>query len=332
MDKIKHEFNKSDEDLFDIEKSVVGVLNSGLGNKIFLMFEHLYIFNKLKKIKPELKLYFINQRSHHERKIKFDFELLFEKHKDFSFINWHIFDKHKKGIKQTISKQPLFSSITSDSFYSTLKTPLCLDYILEKIPDFKQSFLDSLNIIVKDPFLKDYELKDCLGVHVRYGDKLQGATFAPDSFLLANPIFYIDAIRLMRKKNELVIFYTDSPKIVQEFILPYIDKPYLISNSSVEESFKEMTIIPKLILTDSTLPLAAIALRKKSCSILLPSYNFKVKFPNILFETRGLEHSSKTLIKPESNLSDETSKFIKTSYLHLDKISSFSIHQLITFL
>jgi hypothetical protein len=85
---------------------------------------------------------------HHFQVLIKYFELLFEKHKDFSFINWHIFDKHKKEIKQTISKQPNFSSIISTTFYSTLKTPLCLDYILEKIPDFKQSFLDSIPCIV----------------------------------------------------------------------------------------------------------------------------------------------------------------------------------------
>ena len=90
-------------------------------------------------------------------------------------------------------------------------------------------------------------------------------------------------------------------------LILFIEEPFILSNSNPEETIKEMTVIPKLILTDSTLVLAAIALRKEPSTIILPDYNFKVKYPNELFET---------------------SKFIKKESLPLEKISDFSLLEL----
>ncbi len=284
---------------------IVGILNSGIGNKIFLMLEHYAIFKELQKTNKDLKLYFLNQRSHHEKDEKYKMEELFDPIDGVEFINWFIFDKLEKTYKPTIiKKQPnLIDGFYSKSFIESIKIPIVFDYILEKVPEFNQKIIDSFHFIVRKPVTKPKGI----GVHIRYGDKIEYNIKYPNSFLLAPPIWYIDAIKVIRKKDEPVILYTDSPSIVKEFILPFIEEPVIISDSNPEETVKEMSFIPKLILTDSTLPLSAIALRKEPCNIIFPDYDFKVKYPNNLFET---------------------SKFIKKEFLSLEKISNFSLLEL----
>lgn len=295
------------EDIYNIKhiNFIVGILNSGIGNKIFLMMEHYAIFKELQKTTKDLKLYFLNQRSPHEKLEKIKIDELFDPIDNVEFINWYIFDKLQVLYKPIlIKKQPiLIDGSYSTTFIESLKIPFVFDYILEKVPPFHQKTIDSLKFIVKNPTTKPKGI----GVHIRYGDKIEFNMKHTNSFLLAPPIWYIDAIKTIRKKNELVIIYTDSPSIVKEYILPFIEEPLILSNSNPEETIKEMTVIPKLILTDSTLPLAAIALRKEPSTIIVPAYNFKVKYPNELFET---------------------SKFIKKESLPLEKISDFSLLEL----
>ena len=284
---------------------IVGILNSGIGNKIFLMMEHYTIFKELQKTTKDLKLYFLNQRSSHEKLEKIKIDELFDPIDNVEFINWYIFDKLQVLYKPIlIKKQPmLIDGSYSKTFIESLKIPFVFDYILEKVPPFHQKTIDSFKFIVKNPTTKPKGI----GVHIRYGDKIEFNMKHPNSFLLAPPIWYIDAIKTIRKKDEVVIIYTDSPSIVKECILPFIEEPLILSHSNPEETIKEMTVIPKLILTDSTLVLAAIALRKEPSMIIVPDYNFKVKYPNELFET---------------------SKFIKKESLPLEKISDFSLLEL----
>jgi hypothetical protein len=284
---------------------IVGILNSGIGNKIFLMMEHYAIFKELQKTNKDLKLYFLNQRSPHEKLEKFKIDELFDPIDNVEFINWYIFDKLQISYKPIlIKKQPiLIDGSYSKTFIESLKIPFVFDYILEKVPQLHQKTIDSFKFNVRNLTTKPKGI----GVHIRYGDKIEYNMKHPNSFLLAPPLWYIDAIKTIRKKDEVVILYTDSPSIVKEYILPFIEEPVILSHSNPEETIKEMCFIPKLILTDSTLPLAAIALRKEPCTIILPTYDFKVKHPNELFET---------------------SKFIKKELIPVEKISEFSLIEL----
>ena len=275
---------------------IVGILNSGIGNKLFLLLEHLYIYKLLKHSNPELKLYIINQRSHHEKTEKIHIDKLFEPIDNIEFLTWAQYDKLKSSIKQIIKKQPTYS----ESFLKSIEFPCVFDYILEHIPEIKHSIIDSFDIALHSP---KKSVSD-IGVHVRFGDKL---LYPYDSYLFANPLYYIESIKSIRKPGESVTIYTDSPKIVEEFILPFIDKPVSISDSNPEDTVLEMAKIKKLVITDSTLPLAALVLRKSSCEVLFPKYKFTVKYPNFMFEIP---------------------KRIKFHYMPLEKISLFTFEQL----
>jgi hypothetical protein len=287
---------------------IVGVLNSGLGNKLFLLLQYYYIYKIIKKNNSDVKLYILNSRSHHEKEEKIDIFNLFEILHDIEKMNWYEFDKIKDRFKESITKFPESFSLSTIKSY---KLPLYINYILpDTYMPFTQKIIDSFNFIVRNPSIVHSKIPD-IGVHVRYGDKLQINKSKPNSYLLAPPIWYIRAINSVRKPGESVCFYTDSPKIVKEFILPFIEEPVSISNSNPEETLKELCVVKKMILTDSTLPQSALVLRKTPCDVIIPKYEFKITYPNIL----NVKSSS-----------------IKVHSLPMVSISSYTIDELIKYL
>ncbi len=58
---MEHVFSKIEDNY------IVGILNSGLGNKIFLLLQYYYIYKIIQKYNPGVKLYILNNRSYHEK-------------------------------------------------------------------------------------------------------------------------------------------------------------------------------------------------------------------------------------------------------------------------
>jgi len=250
-----------DEIVKNKENSRICILRFGLGNKLFIIAN---IINKNRKY----QIYFAEQISKHqvknsEKKLKYVFPEILNSNnpKIISFKNFDILKN--KGVKEIIYNTEIFADYTG--------------FIEQK--DFLQKYLriDS-NILINK-----YDFDNSIFVHVRYGDKFNInynilKNKSNDYFYtLLKESYYIDNInKLIKEKNGNIYIFTDSPHIAKCFFKNKI-KNLIYINADVYEAFYCFTHCKRLIISESTLSIAAIYLNiNKDLQAIVPNFSYDI--------------------------------------------------------
>jgi hypothetical protein len=224
------------------------ILKNGLGNKIFALINVLHRY-------PKDKFIVLDKTSHHqeglsEEKIWNLFPDLL-KHPRIKFIRWSNYDAIKDSIKELEFTWTIFYEI--DGF----------------VPSLKKYFHASEDFA----YLEDkLDFKKGIFVHVRLGDKVQQNMQAlkakkPIRYIVMKPEYYQDYILKLRKKDEPVYILSDD-LVLAEKILPGYEYPDL----TVNETFYCFQNARRVILSESSLSIAAVLLSKKKKDLVVPNF------------------------------------------------------------
>jgi hypothetical protein len=224
------------------------VLKNGLGNKIFILANMLHR-------NPKATLHIVDGKSHHQEglpseKIWHLFPEL-EKHPRIKFIRWKEYDELKKTMPELEVLNEIY--YTSEGFKPATKklfTPASEYEALESKYDFKKGIF----------------------VHYRLGDKVQinyhrlkkGKEL---QYVVMKPEFYIDHISELRKQNEPVYIFSDSPKEAKCLL-----GDYTFVNEGTNETFYCFWKAKRVILSESTLSIAAVLLGSKKKDLVVPNF------------------------------------------------------------
>jgi len=224
------------------------ILKNGLGNKIFILVNFLHRY-------PKDKFFIVDKTSHHqeglaEEKVWFLFPALL-KHPRIKFIKWSEYDQLKTSIRELEVPWKIFYEV--DGFTSGIKKFFRTDedfQYLETQLDFKKGIF----------------------VHVRLGDKFKQNVQAlkakkPLRYIVLKPEYYEDHIRALRQKDEPVYILSDD-LIMAEKMLPGYEYPDL----NVNETFYCFQNARRVILSESTLGIAAVLLGLKKKDLVVPNY------------------------------------------------------------
>jgi len=206
------------------DKIKIFILRNGLGNKLFALSN---MINEYKNY----NLYFVEEISVHqkqrlERKLKYIFPEIknSENPKVISFTEFYILKNN--GIEEIFINNNYFEN--------------CNGFIRQKEYLEKYFKMDSSF----DYLLNEYDFKNGIFVHVRYGDKfiinynsLKNNNFK-DFFTLLNPAYYIDNINKMLKEKDnmdsKVYIFSDSIEITKCF---FNSDKFIYTNEGVYETF-----------------------------------------------------------------------------------------------
>ena len=252
------------------------ILKNGLGNKIFILVNFLHRY-------PKDKFLVLDKTSHHqeglaEEKVWILFPNLL-KHPRIKFIRWSEYDQLKTSVPELEVPWKIFYEV--DGFTSGIKKFFR--------PDEEYESLET-----------QLDFKKGLFVHVRLGDKFKINVQAlrakkPLRYIVLKPEYYEDHIRALRQKDEPVYILSDD-LIMAEKMLPGYQYPDL----NVNETFYCFQNARRVILSESTLGIAAVLLGLKKKDLIIPNYvimqdeSFKlVKSP---YFTQG-ESSKKYIMK-----------------------------------
>jgi hypothetical protein len=239
------------------EKFVLSYIKCGFGNKVYFTSTLIYFFREIQKRDPKFtKLYIVIEKSKHDIKENFvDFFPEFSKLKYLEFIDWVQYDKLKKEsnfiLQSNITKIkdiPLKKSITLDLEYYFSDYPIRKDY----------KFFKKLYKIKHSPLEHRYDYNGIF-LHIRYGDKLEiNQACKVPKYIVLEPDFYIKAIDYLQADHpdRKVYIFTDSPKIVEEKILPYL-KNATLTNEPYWNVWYLCQKFKHLVLSDSTLVFSA---------------------------------------------------------------------------
>lgn len=221
-------------------------IKHGFGNKILIF---LYLIDVFKKRKGE-KLYLVQEKSYHEKGLVEDnFTYIFPKLKDIKwlqFIDWTDYDVLKENENAKEITYDLFDWLNSD-------------YIIQ-YKSFIKKYM-SLNETY-DKLLDNYDVKNGIAIHVRYGDKLEinktniRKKMYP-KYLLLTPEYYIENCnRFLKEKSGPIYIFTDSESIVKKTILPLLPNA-IIADEPYQHVFYLLTKFRRQIISDSTLSASA---------------------------------------------------------------------------
>ena len=270
-------------DLKNIENSRLIILKNGLGNKLFTIAN---IINQYKKY----QIYFAEQISEHqkknsEKKLKYVFTEMQNRDnpKIISFTEFDILKK--KNIKEIKYDESIY--VNNNGFINQneylkkyLKMDSSYDYLLDK-----------------------YDFENGIFVHVRYGDKFKMNYDSLKSnkqkiySILFSPEYYINNINKFMKddNNKPIYIFSDSNEIVKNIFNSKF-KNITCVNEGTYETFFCFTHCKKLIISDSTISIAAIYLNyNKDFKAIAPNFtmdynnhkivDLKYKFPsNVILE------------------------------------------------
>lgn len=224
------------------------ILKNGLGNKIFILINILHRY-------PKDKFFVLDKTSHHqegsiEEKVWHLFPNLL-KHPRIKFIRWSNYDSLKETIPEIEVPWKIFYEI--DGFTSGIKKFFRVneDYeSLENKLDFKKGIF----------------------VHVRLGDKVKENIQALKAgkklrYIIMKPEYYQDYISTLRQKDEPVYILSDD-LITAERMLPGYEYPDL----TVNETYYCFWKAKRVILSESTLGIAAVLLGTKKKDLIIPNY------------------------------------------------------------
>jgi hypothetical protein len=224
------------------------ILKNGLGNKIFILVNFLHRY-------PKAKFLVLDKTSHHqeglaEEKVWFLFPSLL-KHPRIKFIRWSEYDQLKTSVQELEVPWKIFYEV--DGFTSGIKKFFRTD------EDFE--YLET-----------QLDFKKGIFVHVRLGDKFKLNIQAlkakkPLRYIVLKPEYYEDHIRALRQKDEPVYILSDD-LIMAERMLPGYEYPDL----NVNETFYCFQNARRVILSESTLGIAAVLLGLKKKDLVVPNY------------------------------------------------------------
>jgi hypothetical protein len=252
-----------DEIVKNKENSRICILRCGLGNKLFIIAN---IINKNKNKKYQI--YFAECLSKHqlknsEKKLKYVFPEILNSNnpKIISLKNFDILKN--KGVKKIIYNSGIFGDYTG--------------FIEQKY--FLQKYFRIDNNILTNK----YDFDNGIFVHVRYGDKFEiNYNILKDKsndyfYTLLNESYYIDNInKLIKEKNGNIYIFTDSPHIAKCFFKNKI-KNLIYINADVYEAFYCFTHCKRLIISESTLSIAAIYLNiNKDLQAIVPNFSYDI--------------------------------------------------------
>ena len=246
------------------KNAIIVILKNGLGNKL------MTIVNLIHKYKGK-PIYFLEKISNHQirsfyDRLKYIFPNL-NTDKNYSLMSWNLFDTLQKfGIKETKYND-------HDVYYT--------------IPGFinlKDSTRNLLKMNSNYDYLPDkYDLRNGIFVHYRLGDKFELNYSALNdnkscSFILLKAEYYINNImKMLKEKTGPVYIMSDSIEVAKCLLKDKIPDAIFI-NEKTAETFFLMTHCNRLIISDSSMTVAAIYLNNNKPQVIAP--NFVVDFYN----------------------------------------------------
>jgi len=225
------------------------VLKNGLGNKIFILINFIHKYKNV-------HFHIVDSKSHHqegfaEEKIWH----LFPKLKDLpnvSFIRWREYDQLKKTM-------PEFE-VPFDIYYVTSGFKPATKKLFVPAPEY-------------EALETKYDFKKGIFVHFRLGDKfrLNLAELRKGKsvkYVVMKPEFYEDHISELRKKDEPVYIFTDEPELAKCLI----SREYTFVDEGANETFYCFQNARRVIISESTLSIAAVLLGSKKKDLVVPNF------------------------------------------------------------
>jgi hypothetical protein len=266
---------------------IISTIKWGFGNKLFMF---LYLLNYSIINKAE-KLYIVQAPSHHDRRTSEEnFDKIFPKFKKLrflEFISWKEYDIIKKG---SIPYKEI--DINDGNKWFTDTNLMQLQNVMNIY-----SYL-TINPIYKNIITKyKININKGIAIHYRLGDKIQiNLQKSKPMYVIMKPEYYIyHCQKMLLEKNGPVYVFSDSIDIAKKFLKDLPDNTIYLDIGYIE-TFYLLTKIKRLIISDSTLSIAAALLNKKAKQIVIPNYyidvtTLKIKthflhdeYPNIIKE------------------------------------------------
>ena len=223
------------------------VLKNGIGNKIFALVNILHKY-------PKTNFYVVEQQSHHKEGKLIDMFPALKDLKYVKFIDWKEYDK----LKDTISEVPIPSNI-----YHSI-----------------EGFTPSIKKYFKQDQSLDYDFTKGIFVHFRLGDKFdmnfqELKKSRPQRYVVMKPEYYLDHISaLLEKKDGPVYIFSDEPALAKCLLGNHFKYP----NEDVNQTFYCFYYAKRVIISDSTLSIAAVLLGSKKKELVAPGYIYNTSY------------------------------------------------------
>jgi hypothetical protein len=224
------------------------VLKNGLGNKIFILINFLHRYKNV-------HFHIVDSTSHHQEGLPSEkIWYLFPKLKDLpniSFIRWREYDILKKTM-------PEFE-VPFDIYYVT--------------SGFKPATKKLFKAAEEYETLKEkYDFNKGIFVHFRLGDKFklnmnELRKGKHPKYVVMKPEYYEDHISDIRKNNEPVYVFSDEPELAKCLLGDY---EYV--NEGANETFYCFQNAKKVIISESTLTIAAVLTGTKKKELVVPNF------------------------------------------------------------
>lgn len=224
------------------------VLKNGLGNKIFILINFLHKYKNV-------HFHIVDSKSHHQEGLPSEkIWHLFPKLKELSnvsFIRWKEYDELKKTM-------PEFE-VPFDIYYVTSGFKPATKKLFVPAPEYEA--------------LEDkYDFKKGIFVHFRLGDKFrlnltELRKGKPVKYVLMKPEFYEDHISELRKRNEPVYIFTDEVPLAKCLL-----GDYTFVDEGANETFYCFQNARRVIISESTLTIAAVLLGSKKKDLVVPNF------------------------------------------------------------
>jgi hypothetical protein len=279
--------------------SIIIIVKNGLGNKL------MTIINMIHKYHGKL-IYFVEQTSHHQTKsltdkIKYIFPNL-NTNSNIKRMSWKLFDLLQKyGIKDVEYSNKIYYDISgftkiSDSTRKLLKMNSNYDYLKN-----------------------NYDLNNGIFVHYRLGDKFELNYIELNKnkvckYALFTPDYYIDSInKMLKEKKGAIYIMSDSIKVAECLLKNKLPNLIFINEGSAE-TFYLMTHCRRLIISESSMTVAAVYLNNNKPQVIVPNFLIDV-------------HDNHKIIK-NTYYSDEIVSFVNDKkYLLYNKEQYYRIYK-----
>jgi len=224
-------------------------LKYGFGNKLFILASMLHQ-------NPKAILHILDTTTEHQEgnlkeKIWHLFPLL-RQHPRIYFIRWTEYDELKKIMPELNYEFDIFFA-KFESKISSLKKYL--------VPTYEYDYLKN-----------KYNFTEGIFVHYRLGDKVKInydhlKKGKPIHFVVMKPEYYQDNIEKMRKNNEPVYIFSDSPELAKCLL----NDEYTFVDENVNETFYCFYYAQRVIISESSLSVTAVTLGPTK-EIVVPRY------------------------------------------------------------
>jgi hypothetical protein len=272
---------------------VISYIKQGFGNKIFLLQNVIYFYLELKKVNPEFnKLYISILKSKHEKESTLSaneeflniFPNLTTSNINIEFIKFKEFDTLKLDsieIDQNELTKGSFKSLDKikENIYFKTEYNFSLVPVNSYYKLFKKLF--KVNEQLSSDLLYDYDYKNDIMVHIRYGDKLNFSKKVKNKHIVLRPKYYFDAIydlidRLKDVENKRVFVFTDDIKEIKTMFMEEFSRikntEFIISDEPYWNVYHLCTQFENLIVSNSTLTYAGIAFNETYKNVIAFAY------------------------------------------------------------